>query len=193
MAAAEFEVQFAFPRRFEVRPGQLPASPGRRVFYYPGARNRGGKDGPILEVVPNDSPSWIGVFASGRYGPSALARWLLGWPDCNSFCVVADGAGYVVRADEPTRWLEVGLYPITDVRVALDEKLVVFADFTRLIAYSADGLVWVTPRLSWDGVWISEVAGGEVLGFGWDAAHEQKVAFRVDARTGESSGGASPD
>jgi hypothetical protein len=191
---SEFGRQFSFPQRFEVRPGELPASPaGGRVLYYPGGSEKGGNDGPILEALPHDAASWIGVFAAGKYGAPAVQGELVGWPDGASLCVVTEGRGYVVRADEPTEWFEIALYPITEVRVAVEERLVVFADFTNLVAYGADGLAWETPRLSWDGLRISEIVAGEIRGLGWDAADEDWASFTVDARTGESAGGASPD
>ena len=67
-----------------------------------------------------------------------------------------------------------------------------FHDYTEVVAYGENGLVWETERLSWDGIEIQEVSESEVIGQGWDATSEKHVEFRVNLGNGCHQGGAAP-
>jgi len=79
-----------------------------------------------------------------------------------------------------------GVIPLPDAGV------IVLHDFTGMVAIGAGGIVWETPRLSWDGLTIEDVLSGVIRGFGWDSANNCNVPFEVIASSGECKGGASP-
>ena len=53
--------------------------------------------------------------------------------------------------EEPDRWREVEAFPITGAWPLEEAGLLLFADFTRFVAYGPGGPEWETARLSWDG------------------------------------------
>ncbi|MDY7078090.1 MAG: hypothetical protein SXV54_14340 [Chloroflexota bacterium] len=164
------------------------ASKGIKRFYYPGAVERGGQDGLVVSVLPYKGPSWIGIFAPGY--PKATTG-VFSSPDEQSVCIVSSGQGYIVRVDNPQVWEKAQPFPVWDVRVISERKLLVLADFTVLTAYSTEGIAWTTMRLSWDGLKITEVTSDWIKGLGWDSPRGREVKFVVDVQTGQHEGGAS--
>jgi len=68
---------------------------------------------------------------------------------------------------------------------------VVFADFTDLVAYGADGIAWETERLGADDVKITDVSADEIHGTWWNPATQSTASFIVDLKTGVLKGGTS--
>jgi hypothetical protein len=93
----------------------------------------------------------------------------------------------IVRADDPLATSEIESRPITGYLVVTDVDLVVFADFTNLVAYGQDGLAWTSRRLALDDLKIirSEADVLHVTGF---FGQEEAVPFTVDLRTGAAHG-----
>ncbi len=186
-------VDLSFPHEYEVEVlDELPGAPGGpKQLYFPGSTKSGGRDGILVKVSPGEGPSWIGTFASGglRNGLTAI----FSCPDRRSVCVVAAGNGYMVRADNPSLWKKLPSIPVLDARSIPDRHVLVFADFTKLVAYAPQGLVWITESLSWDGITITEVTPDSITGMAWDAPTQRQVAFSVNLTTGKHEGGSSPE
>src|SRR5262245_48546290 len=66
--------------------------------------------------------------------------------------------------------------------------IIVFADFTNLVAYGKTGLKWRTKRLSWDDLKIIEVTDIFIKGEFWDILSEGTATFVVDLATGAHTG-----
>lgn len=164
--------------------------PGAEVpletIYYPDASREGGKDGLLVKISPCDASAWLGVFAFGSVGFTGV----LSCPDPWTVCVVSRGDGYFVQTNRPDEWSRVACYPITDVRPVSDVGILVFANYTGLVAYGADGLRWRTSRLSYDGLKLGEISGECLRGLAWDAPSGTEVEFVVNLRTGSHIGGA---
>jgi hypothetical protein len=189
------EPQFEFPAEYEItqldridRRGQVA------VFTFPGPveadRQQELADSPIIRVEPADGEPWIGVFyGSQTYGvpPAARGR-LIGWPDEHSLCVLYAGTATVVRANQPHATFEIDAFPITDSLVVPSDRLVLFADFTNLVAYDAGGLRWESERLVWDDLAIIGVDDGCVVLEGFDAPSDQQARFTVELSTGTPHG-----
>ena len=82
--------------------------------------------------------------------------------------------------------------PLTVPAVAappLAAPLLVFVGFHAMVAWGVDGLAWQTARLSWEGIRVSGVEEGALLGFGWDMRTDREVGFSVDLKTGAHTGG----
>jgi hypothetical protein len=182
----------AFARDYEVElMHELPSSSGvEHTFYYPGGAEVGGRDGVIVRVTPHGGTSWLGIFAFGD-GPF-LTR-VLSTPCRRTLCVVARGVGYIVRVDDPHKWEEVPCTPVVDARPIPESDRLIFANFTEILAYGPDGLIWETPRLSHDGLNILKVTAERIEGLVWDAPNQRHVGFSVDVRTGRHHGGAYAD
>jgi hypothetical protein len=157
-------------------------------YYYPGASTAGGPDGLLLEVTSERGGLWIGTFAFGRITPRGVSG-IFATPQPERLCVVAQGAGYIVRANDPQAWEAVPVIPIIDVRILPTRDLIVFASFIDLMAYGPAGMKWRTARLSWDGLKITEVTDTEIKGEFYDIRSEAISSFAVDVETGTHEGG----
>lgn len=149
-----------------------------------------------VEVRPQAGAAWIGVFA-GDEG-SETATGLYTTPDDRSLCVVAAGEGYFVEADDPRSWTSIACTPVRHVLPLGNLALIVFADFTSLVAYRFDpgsvairlDVAWRSARLGWDELEIARITPDRIEGTAWHASTDASVGFSVNARTGEHEGGA---
>lgn len=183
------DVNLTFPHDYEVEfPTELPSGQGgARSFYFPGGRQNGGHDGVLVKVAPsgNDTP-WFGTFSFGE--PQGVKiNSVFSCPERDKLCVVAAGRGYIVSANSPAKTYEIPALPITDVRVVLEKGLLLFADFTKIVAIGKGGLAWKSGRLSWDGVQISGINSSYVWGKGWDASRSGPIEFNLDLKNGRPS------
>ena len=177
------EIDSVFPRSYEVSEvGEFPGTGTftEPVLYFPPPQKGPEHVGLWLRMRPLNSASWIGVFAFGYRSPRALSR-VISTPDPKRVCVIASGGGYVVDADKPAVWDKIPLLPVIDVRAIPERQILVFADFTNLAAYGANGLVWRSPRLCWDDLKILNVTQDTIEGIG-----DGESRFAVDVRTGRS-------
>jgi hypothetical protein len=89
----------------------------------------------------------------------------------------------------PNIWEPVLCTPILDVRAILAQQVIVFANFTELLAYGQTGIGCRTTRLSWDSLKITEVTDTFIKGEFWDLRREAMATFVVDLATGSHEGG----
>ena len=157
-------------------------------YYYPGANTQGGKDGLIVEVISSEGKSWIGIFAFGEISRNGISG-VYSTPDPNKFCVVSKGAGYIVSSNNPKDWQEVKAIPVMDVRSINHQKIIVFADYTELVAYDETGIKWRTERLAYDSFKITEVTEYTLKGEFWNIRNEANETFEVNLTTGSQLGG----
>jgi len=187
------EFIFEFVARYEVRQlERIDRQFSSRILAYPDSipvdPQQELAEGPILAVAPAEGEPWIGVFHGGSYGvPPAAPGQVIGWPDEKSLCVVKTGARCLVRTDDPTNTSEIDAFPITDVLVIPDHDLVVFADFTDLVAYGPAGIAWRSGRVALDDVEIVR-AEGDVLHVAGFFGSVNRAEFTVDIHTGQPSG-----
>jgi hypothetical protein len=131
----------AFPVHFDlVTLDRIDRSGGKDVFAFPGARPVDRQQelsaGPILEVRPAAGDPWIAVFygAEGYAVPPAVGRAVIAFPDGRTFCVIRNGSGVIVRADDPLATSEIESRPITGYLVVTDVDLVTRAVASRASA-----------------------------------------------------------
>ena len=93
--------------------------------------------------------------------------------------------GYIVRADDPLTWEEIQAYPVLDVRPVLASSLLVFVDFTSILAYGRTGVAWRTGQISSDGLEVKEITSRYIRGLAFDAVQQREVDFLVDLETGK--------
>jgi hypothetical protein len=143
----------------------------------------------FVEVSPEFGGPWIGCFQPGLDGVSGL----FSTPSPEKFCVVVAGEGYLVSAYSPSDYETIRCIPVKFVRRIPQKDMIVFGSLTDLAAYDARGLVWNTPRLSWDGLQLTDVSERQIHGLAWDSAAGREVPFVVDVDTGHHKGGSSPE
>ena len=157
-------------------------------YYYPGASTQGGRDGILVEVRPQSGQAWLGTFAFGQVTPKGVSG-IFAMPDPERLCVVSGGEGYIVSAATPTAWEAVRATPIIDVRSVRAQGIIVFANFTELVAYGPAGIKWRTKRLTWDSLKLTEVTDAFIKGEFRDIRSEAIATFVVDLATGAHQGG----
>jgi hypothetical protein len=145
----------------------------------------------LLMVKPTIGGAFLATCALGFTDPS-MPNGVYSCPNADELCAVAGGYAYVIDTARPERCMQISLKPVTEVRVLAEHGLLVFVGFHSMVAWGASGLAWETRRLSWEGLRLGDVNDGVLHGFGWDLMADKEVAFTVDLRTGESTGGASP-
>lgn len=144
----------------------------------------------LVSDIPESTP-FMATFALGFADPS-LPHGVWSCPDPDQLCAVAGGYAYLVRTRHPEQWTQIPYRPVTALHPVPEHGLLIFASFHTLYAQGADGRVWETAKLSWEGVRVTHVGHGQLHGFGWDLHSDQEVPFAVDLRTGQHRGGSAP-
>ena len=188
-----FRFDFTFPRNYEVRilEAAPPVHPVEKLYHYPAELEEGDRSGAYVRVVPQSGPAWAGFFALG-FDSDQVVNQVCSTPDPDSFCIVVGGYGYVVKANQPAQWFRIEQRPVVDLRVLLQQGLLLFVGFTSITAVGNSGTAWTTERLSWEGLKINNIEGNLLEGAGWDALADKEVPFEVDLTTGKRTGGARP-
>lgn len=185
-------IDHTFPHAWEARllREYLPM-PGQQLYQFPGEIEEHERDGIYLQVKPMAGAAWTGFFARGFDAPNAVTG-IFSCPDPDWLCALCGGYAFMVNAADPTRWEQVPQRPALDVRIAPADGLLLFAGFSSITAYGAQGHAWTTGQLSWEGLHIDQVGAGVLTGRGWDPVADKEVPFEVDLRTGKHTGGAAP-
>jgi hypothetical protein len=102
------------------------------------------------------------------------------------YSVVSRDAAYIVRPDEANAWQQVRVRPIIDLRVLPEHRMLLLADYTKLIALGNGGVLWESSSLCGDDLKILRVTSEAVEGIGYDPAHSNDLRFAVDIKTGRS-------
>ena len=185
--------EFVFPAAYQIKVLESYGlvNPLERFYQFPSELEETDRHGVYLHAVPNHASAWIGFFSHG-YDSDKVVNAIFSCPHADWLCVVAGGYGYLVNTADPSQWLRSEQQPVMDVRVLLEQNLLLFAGFLNLSAVGSSGLIWTTERLSWEGLSISRVEGQTLYGLGWDAITDKDVPFEVDLRTGKHTGGSRP-
>ena len=171
----------------------LPARPlilPQRQFVYPvlvEEVERGAME-VLIHPPENGTLPFLATCALGFAGPQ-VPTGVWSCPDPSTICVAAGGYVYLIDTRAPARWEQVAYRPVTEIRAVAEHGLLVFAGFQAILAWNREGKAWQTQRLSWDGVRITEVRGGTLLGLGWDMMSDRELEFAVDLTNGEHTGG----
>jgi hypothetical protein len=171
---------------FRILPGLPPYGEMPRAF--PAEWGRLGREGLVVAFQQRSGRSWMGNFAPGICGVTAVHV----HPDGHRVLVIHAGDGWVVdpetgAAERVLRGIA-GLWPLS-----APAGFLVDSDGLAFARLAADGVRWHTRRLSWDG--FSDVAMDEreVRGLAWNPIDDAWQPFEVDLQTGSSRGGSYGD
>jgi hypothetical protein len=141
----------------------------------------------MIKISPNASEPWIGIFAFGyKLGPTDISG-IYTCPDKYSICVVATGRGYTVDSRDPSTCAIIPCTPILGVRVIANAQLLVFWNFTKIVALGERGFRWTSEHLCSDDLRIEEVTTRSIKGKGWSARKKSFVGFDLDLTTGKAT------
>jgi hypothetical protein len=171
---------------------EAPMIAPARQFTYPlqiaGEEDALARGALHLLVHPAAGGTFLATCALG-FTSAAVPTGLFACPNPDEFCAVAGGYAYLVNSLRPERCTLLAMKPVAAVCVAPEENLLLFAGFHKILAWGRDGLAWETERLSWEGIQLGEIDGHTLHGSGWNMPTDKEVAFAVDLRSGEHTGG----
>lgn len=156
-------------------------------YYFPDQPTRVGQDGILLKISPRGRPPWIGLFSSVKKYPGTPSR-ILFTPNPNTICVICSGDAVITDVMRPEKCTLLDFEPITDVVAVKEREMIVFAGFTKLMAFDGSGVMWETARVAWDELKITSIDASSISGEYWDVATEKQTQFEVDLDTGEELG-----
>jgi hypothetical protein len=171
----------------------LPARPlilPQRQFVYPlqvEEVERGALE-VLIHPAEKGTLPFLATCALGFAGPH-VPTGVWSCPDPSCICIAAGGYVYLIDTQNPAQWQQVEYRPVTDIRTAADQGLLLFAGFHSILAWNREGKGWQTGRLSWDGVRITGIHGDTLRGLGWNMFTDQELEFEVNLRTGRHKGG----
>ena len=154
---------------------------------FPAEWGRLGREGSVVEF--NTQPgTWVGNFKPGL-GVVNLAGV---HPNGRDAVIIAAGDLWVVNPETRTGQL---LLPAIDAALEVREPngWIFSRQGLALARFGSQGIIWHTRRLSWDGFDQLSIVQGEVKGLAWSPLGEQWHPFRVNLRTGKSTGGSFGD
>jgi hypothetical protein len=157
----------------------MPSSADDLHYFPPGRLHN--QDGVLLRVIPELGVPWTGVFASepsGRYKTGVYSC-----PNPNSFCVVANGAGYMLNANDPMGYEELPISPILTIVPETEAGLLIMANYTDVLAWDDAGRRWLAERVSFDGIKNLEIKSGAVCGMAWSPV-DGDYPFALELATG---------
>ncbi len=166
-------------------------APARQFTYpvrVPGEDEALARGALLLDVRPRSGGSFLATCALG-FESASLPSGVFACPRPDDLCAVAGGYAYIVDTADPARAATVPLKPVVEVRPVPEHGLLLFVGFHAIAAWGADGLRWVSERLSWEGVAVGRVEGATLHGSGWDIRSDKEVAFGLDLTTGRHTGG----
>jgi hypothetical protein len=175
-----FKIGQDFGATYEVRYGDELPGTAKEQFHYPPDQAVGAF--AQVHVIPRHRDSWYGVFR-GEFGTLSGC---FSCPNEDLLAVVANGVGYIVCAEDPSRWDRVKALPIVDVVAARDAGVLLFLDFTGIIAYGRSGVMWMRDDVSSDGIRVTKVDARVIEGVAWKMGSD--VSFSLDLKTGETVG-----
>jgi hypothetical protein len=181
------EQHFPFKTNYSVNSNaELPPADGPVVAFGPEGTNPnvGIDGGPLCMISPTGRAAWMASFKFGYPSPLALSG-VFSTPNPEILCVVAGGFGYWVDVFQQIK-SDIKCFPVRHVRVFENPDLLVFADYTRLAAYDANGLKWRTERLVLGDLFIVDRDISVLTCEGLDAAGDTgtTVMFKVDLLSG---------
>jgi hypothetical protein len=163
-----------------------------RQFVYPhfvpGEEDALGRGALLLNVKPPAGGAFLATCALGFRDP-VLPSGVFACPRADDLLAVAGGYAYLIDTLAPERCVHLPLRPVTQVLQAPEAGLILLAGFHHVAAVGADGLLWQSARLSWEGVTLTEVRDHQLHGMGWSLPANRELAFTVDLATGEHRGG----
>lgn len=174
------DLEQTFNQYFNCKPlSELPSIP-KQYSYFPDNKMNG-QDGLIIEVEPQNGLPWIGIFSFGDFENGKTG--IFSHPDPNSVCVISKGRGYIVKANNPSQWMEISAYPIFDAISIRKHNSLIIATNSGLIAYDDKGLKWKTDRLTLDDLKICGLTEDAVTVEG-SGLRKESVKFKIEFELG---------
>jgi hypothetical protein len=178
-------VDFTFPHQWEAQVlPQRPVILPRRHFVYPQEVEeveRGALE--VLIRADVSSEPFLATCALGFRDP-AVPTGIWSAPNPRELCAVSGGYAYIIDTVLPERFSMVPYRPVLQVHVVVEQGLLLFVEHRAILAWSAHGEAWQSPKLSDEGVTITGIKGSVLHGIGWHMMADHERPFSLDLGTG---------
>jgi hypothetical protein len=141
-------------------------------------------EGLVVGVKPRAAPSWVGNFVRGLTNYDLV----IAHPNAHDALIVAGGQGYVIDPLTAKLLSTFGGAIVEAFPHPTQRATVVNHQNVRFEAIGAHGQLWLTRRISWDGMRSLQRRGSVLTGEAWkpgDTWH----AFELNLETGDVVGG----
>ena len=132
-----------------------------------------------LKVTNRNFQAWIANFGNGDFGGGYQYH---ATPNPDIFCAIINGVGYWVDTIHPEKWQEMELLPVKRVIAIPSREMILFHDYTDMMAYGTNGVLWTVNRLSADGIEILEIENDRIVTRVWDPPVEKIQAIDFNGR-----------
>ena len=139
-------------------------------------------EGCVVRFTSKSGDEWIGNLQRG-YG---YATKLIEWPDANAFIVIAKGATYFVRPNEPTNWTYFDLLGI-DCMMLPQHDIALLSTYTDVVAISNGGDEIWRRSVAIDGVEITKIENGLIHGTAGIDPPDEWHPFLLQVATGNDA------
>jgi len=169
--------------RLDSRSRVLPGLPAHGPMYVPFPEGNH-SEGYVVEFLPESDKAWVGNFKRGLSKFSCVVN----HPDEIDFIVISGGEVYVV---DPYQRKLVDTFGggITAVFAISEMKLTAFQGQTYFYAYGPNGRLWMSDRVTLDGMRNVRQDGKKIVGEGWNVP-DSWHAFKIDLISGKVEEGA---
>ena len=165
---------------------RLPGLPpyGSAATTVPTQWGAGAREGLVVEFAAGDADAWVGNFEPGPGGVDDV----LSHPNGRDVLVISKGSLWIVNPESRTAD-EVAsavfdVWPVTNPDGYLLNNRGL--GFLRL---AADGVIWKSRRISWDGFSDLRLEGERLTGKAWSPVEGTWLPFELDVRSGSVEGG----
>lgn len=180
--AHDYEIKLLKGAIYDTR-GPLDA-PGNFISWYGTAQKTG------FLLTPTEGEPWIGVVASGPFPTLAPSNAVFSCPNPRQFCIVLNGQALIIDSDRPGKSVAVPCAPILDVKILLENELLLLSDYTGVVAWGRNGLAWRTCPVAFNGVEILYSDENYIYGSTLDEDGPNPYApFQIEVKTGRTTGG----
>jgi hypothetical protein len=132
---------------------------------------------------PQSAPPFLATCALGFRDP-LVPTGIWSAPSPEEICLVAGGYAYMVDTTSPERFTMIPYRPVLEVRAAVDAGMLLFVGHRSILAWGRNGQAWESEKLSDEGVKITAIENGVLVGKGWHLLTDKETTFALDLRSG---------
>jgi hypothetical protein len=166
---------------FKILPGLPPYGQLPRSFPESFAKN--GKEGYVVEFLPDTDNAWICNFAPGIGGLSGTHM----HPNNKDILVFADGNCFIVNpySGEIEKLMSAAFQMI---ELESPFRLLISNQDLEFTCIGMKGILWESSRISWDGFQNLTIQNDYLTGLSWDPS-DSWLPFSLNLETGTHAGG----
>jgi hypothetical protein len=178
-------IDLTFPHSWKAeilpaRPAILPA----RHFVYPLQVEEIEHGALEILVRPHAaSAPFLATCALGFRDP-AVPTGIWSTPNPHQLCAVSGGYAYIIDTTAPERFTMLPYRPVLQILPATEAGLLLFVEHRAILAWSASGEAWKSPKLSDEGVTVTSIAALTLRGLGWSMFTDKETPFTLELKDG---------